>query len=119
MTSEVMANITSGGHDTHRKTPTMDRLRPLFLLVAIVFTTYTTLVAIEHGLTGFLIVAWAEPWAMQMLIDLLVSLTIVSSMIVLDSRRRGTTAWPWLVATALLGSIAPLWYLALRRSPKS
>lgn len=96
---------------------TMERLRPLYLLVAVAFTVYSTFVAIEHGYTGFLTVAAAEPWAMQMLIDLLIALTIVSGLVVVDARRRGVAAWPWLVGTVLLGSVAPLWYLALRRAP--
>ena len=96
----------------------MDRLRPLFLLVAILFTGYSTLVVVEHGYTGFLSVAWAEPWAMQMLIDLVIALTIVSGLVVVDARSRKVAAWPWLVGTLLLGSVAPLWYLALRRAPK-
>jgi hypothetical protein len=96
----------------------MHRFRPLFLVVAILFTAYSTLVVVEHGYTGFLTLAWREPWAMQMLIDLTISLFIVSSLLVVDARRRKTAAWPWLVATALLGSVGPLWYLALRKPPE-
>lgn len=115
MTSHVMAPITSPGHAA--LVPTMDRFRPLFLLVAVAFTAYSTLVVLEHGYTGFLTVASAEPWAMQMLVDLALSLLIVSSVLAVDARRRGVKAWPWLLATVLLGSVGPLWYLALRRSP--
>lgn len=92
----------------------MQRLRPLVLLVAVVFTAYSILVAVEHGYTGFLHVAFREPWAMQMLIDLLISLTMVSSLLVVDARRRKRAAWPWLLATLLLGSVGPLWYLVFR-----
>ena len=55
---------------------------------------------------------------MQMLVDLSISLFLVSSGLVIDARRRGRPAWPWVVGTVLLGSVAPLWYLALRRSPR-
>jgi hypothetical protein len=96
----------------------MHRFRPLFLVVAVLFTAYSTLVVVEHGYTGFLHLAWREPWAMQMLIDLSISLFIVSSLLVVDARRRKRAAWPWLVATLLLGSVGPLWYLALRKAPE-
>jgi len=51
---------------------------------------------------------------MQMLLDLCISLTMVSSLLVIDARRRKRAAWPWVVITALLGSVGPLWYLVLR-----
>jgi len=35
---------------------------------------------------------------------------------VVDARRRGVTAWPWVVATIALGSIAPLAYLVAHGS---
>lgn len=94
----------------------MQRLRPFVLLVAVLFTAYSAMVVVDHGYTGFLHLAFREPWAMQMLIDLAISLTMVSSLLAIDARRRKQAAWPWLLATLLLGSVAPLWYLALRPS---
>jgi hypothetical protein len=93
----------------------MHRFRPLFLLVAVLFTAYSTLVVVDHGYTGFLHLAWREPWGMQMLLDLTISLTIVSSLLVVDARRRKRAAWPWVLVTLFLGSVGPLWYLALRK----
>jgi hypothetical protein len=95
----------------------MQRLRPFFLLVAVVFTGYSSVVVAEHGYTGFLHLAGREPWALQMLIDLTIALSIVSSLLVIDARRRKQAAWPWVVATVLLGSVGPLWYLVFRRPP--
>lgn len=97
------------------ETADMQKLRPLILLVAVVFTVYSTLVVHEHGYTGFITLALREAWAMQMLLDLLISLTMVTSMLVIDARRRKRAAWPWVVITVLLGSIGPLWYLVLRK----
>lgn len=93
----------------------MHRFRPLFLLVALVFTAYSALVVVEHGYIGFLTVSLREPAAMQMLVDLGLALVLVSSWMVVDARRRNRAAWPWLLATLLLGSMGPLWYLALRK----
>lgn len=92
----------------------MQRLRPFFILVAVLFTAYSTMVVVDHGYTGFISLALREAWGMQMLLDLCISLTMVSSLLVIDARRRKRAAWPWVVITALLGSVGPLWYLVLR-----
>ncbi len=94
----------------------MDRFRPLIFAVAVLFTAYSLWVSFTQGYTGFLVLAWNEPWAMQMLIDLVIALFAVSSVLVIDARRRNVAAWPWLLGTVALGSVAPLWYLALRRT---
>ncbi|MCA9705376.1 MAG: hypothetical protein KDK70_05985 [Myxococcales bacterium] len=114
MTSEVMATITSWVHDGP-----MERLRPIALPVALLFTAYSVWVVIQKGYTGFLTLAWQEPWAMQMLLDLTISLIAVTSVLVIDARRRGVAAWPWVLGTVLLGSVAPLWYLVLRPSSRA
>jgi cytochrome c oxidase assembly factor CtaG len=80
----------------------------------VLFTVDSTLVVANHGYTGFLHLAFREPWALQMLLDLAISLTMVSTLLVIDARRRKRAAWPWVLATLLLGSVGPLWYLALR-----
>lgn len=92
----------------------MQRLRPFVLLVAVLFTAYSSLVVFDHGYTGFISLALREAWGMQMLLDLCISLTMVSTFLVIDARRRKRAAWPWVVITALLGSVGPLWYLVLR-----
>lgn len=92
----------------------MERLRPFLILVAVLFTAYSTMVAVDHGYTGFISLALREAWGMQMLLDLCISLTMVTSLLVVDARRRKRAAWPWVVITALLGSVGPLWYLVLR-----
>lgn len=97
----------------------MQTLRPFILLVAVLFTAYSTMVAVDHGYTGFISLALREPWGMQILVDLLISLTMVTSLLVIDARRRKQAAWPWVLATVLLGSVGPLWYLVLRKPVKS
>lgn len=114
MTSEVMAVITSQGSCCGSKPAIMQRIRPVILVVAVLFTAYSTLVVVDHGYSGFIQLALREAWGMQMLLDLCISLTMVSSLLVIDARRRKEAAWPWVVITALLGSVGPLWYLVLR-----
>jgi hypothetical protein len=89
-------------------------LRTLALVVLVPFVVFTSWVAHGHGVLGFLDLASDHPWGLQVLLDLMIALSFVCGGIVMDARRRGTTAWPWVVATLTLGSIAPLAYLALR-----
>ena len=53
-----------------------------------------------------------KDWASaQLFSDLTMCLVLLSSWMIVDSRRTGRTVWPWLLATMLLGSFAPLTYL--------
>ena len=56
----------------------------------------------------------ANPWTIQVTIDLILALSMVCVWMWTDARRRGKNPVPWVVATALTGSIAPLTYLLLR-----
>lgn len=96
----------------------MQRLQPFVLLVAVLFTAYTALVGAEHGAAGFVSVVLRDDCAMQLFIDLFISLLMVTSAMVIDARRRKRAAWPWVMLTALVGSVGPLWYLALRKPTK-
>ena len=51
----------------------------------------------------------------QVLADLVVALVLVLSWLIPDARRHGRNPWPWVIATPLVGSVAPLLYLALGR----
>ena len=90
----------------------MKKLAPLLLFV--VFTLYTTVIAVHHGLFGFITLALREPWAGQMLLDLAIALVFVGGWLRRDARTRGIDARPYLVGLALLGSISTLAYLVHR-----
>ena len=107
MTSEVMASMTSDPHLGRMKTT-------LLALVLVAFTLYSSLVALDHGYFGFLTVAWREPWAMQMLLDLFVALGCFSVWMRKDARERGLPYLPYLLALPFLGSIGALGYLVHR-----
>jgi hypothetical protein len=89
------------------------RLPLSILLVA--FTAFSLWVCATRGYFGFLRLASHDRWALQMLLDLTIALVLGTSWLVKDARRRGITAWPYVVATIALGSIAILAYL-IRRS---
>ncbi len=96
--------------------------RFLILLTAFVaFTVYSLIVTAGHGYTGFLTLALREPWAMQMLIDLVIALFLFLVWAYRDARARGLTYWPFAIATLLLGSVGALAYLVVRevKSPRA
>jgi hypothetical protein len=85
---------------------------PLALLVA--FTAWSLWLVAGDSYLGFLRVAWREPWAAQMLTDLVVACFLVSSWMIRDARERRLPVAPYLIATIFLGSIGPLAYLVHR-----
>lgn len=92
----------------------MSKTRVLAGLVLVPFTLYSTWVTYDRGYVPFFTLPWSDSIWTQEFLDLCIALTMVSSWMLVDARRRGATVWPYLVATPLLGSIAPLTYLLLR-----
>jgi hypothetical protein len=78
------------------------------------FTVFSLWVVAGHGYTGFLALAGREPWALQMLLDLVIALSFALGWLRADARKRGIAAWPYFVATVLLGSIGILVYVVRR-----
>ncbi len=91
-------------------------LRLPALLVLVPFAAYSVWVAATHGPLGFLGLAGREPWAMQMLVDLVIAFVFTGGWLLGDARRRGRTAWPFVVGLALFGSISALVYVVTGRS---
>jgi hypothetical protein len=88
----------------------------LIVLVGVLlpFVAYSTWVVIDRGYFGFLRLAAAEPWGMQILVDLVIALSLFAGWMFRDARQRGLTAWPYFVATLALGSVGALAYLIRR-----
>jgi hypothetical protein len=78
------------------------------------FGAYSLWVVHGHGYTGFLTLAGREPWALQMLLDLVLGLSFAIGWMRGDARRRGIAAWPYIVVTLFLGSIGLLAYVVRR-----
>lgn len=87
--------------------------RWIALAALLPFGAYSTWVTIEHGYFGFLDLG-KDGWGLQVLLDLTISLAMVSVGIVRDARTRRVAAWPWILLTLVLGSIGPLLYFVTR-----
>jgi len=86
----------------------------LALLVLVPFVAFTAWVILRAGPVGFVALALREPWGAQVLLDLVIACVLALGALVPDARSRGLRAWPWCVATALVGSIGLLGYYVYR-----
>lgn len=85
--------------------------------ILVAFTAYSLWVIDGYGYTGFLELAGREPWALQMLLDLVMALFVALGWLRADARKRGIAAWPYVVIAVFLGSIGLLLYLVRRAIP--
>ena len=83
-------------------------------LVLAAFGAYSLWVVAGYGYTGFLSLAAREPWAMQMLLDLVIACSFGIGWMIHDARKRSISAWPFVVTTLALGSIGLLAYVVRR-----
>jgi hypothetical protein len=83
-------------------------------LVLAAFGVFSTWVVYREGYLGFLTLADREPWALQMLLDLVIACTVAIGWVRADGKKRGITTWPFVALTVFLGSIGVLWYLVRR-----
>jgi protein-S-isoprenylcysteine O-methyltransferase Ste14 len=86
----------------------------ILLAVTAAFTLYTLAVVVDQGYTGFLTLAWREPWGGQMFVDLVIALTLFMVWMLRDARQEGIPSWPYVVLVLTTGSIGALGYLVHR-----
>jgi len=83
------------------------------------FSLFSGYATWQVGYFGIWQAGIASLGAWQILIDLSIACLIVCSWMIGDARQRGIRAWPWIVATILLGSMALLSYLLCREYGKA
>jgi len=83
-------------------------------LALLAFGVYTDIVVFQEGYFGFVELALRERWAMQMLLDVGLSLACFAALAVPDARERGIPIWPYLVACLFVGSLGALPYFIHR-----
>lgn len=121
ITCRVIAVLTSPveyGLVIHRRRLAMNAKLLILWFVFIDFLAFSCYVIWQEGYFGFLSMAVGGLWNMQVFLDLVIALLMVCTWMLLDARQRGANAWPYVIATFFLGSIAPLWYLIRRESAK-
>ena len=96
-------------------TPHVEFMRLAIAVLAFVaFTGWSITVAVAHGPTGFLSLAAREPWALQMLIDLVIALIVATGWVRSDAKKRGLPWIPYVVLAPILGSPPVLAYIVHR-----
>lgn len=92
----------------------MNCLQRLLVTILTAFSALSAYALYQHGVCDFLHLAVATPANLTLSADLVIALTLVSAWLWRDARSRGKSPWPFLVLTALLGSVGPLLYLVLK-----
>jgi hypothetical protein len=67
-----------------------------------------------EGLPGLWALLRDKPWGRQVFVDLCIALTVAWAWLLPEAKARGIRAWPYLVATPFVGSIAVLVFLVHR-----
>ncbi|MEM7584016.1 MAG: DUF2834 domain-containing protein [Acidobacteriota bacterium] len=85
------------------------------LAAELLFFVALTLIAVsDHGYLGFFDLALANSATTLLFVDLLICLSLVAIWMVLDARRTGQKAWPYLIVALFFGAAGPLLYLIIR-----
>jgi protein-S-isoprenylcysteine O-methyltransferase Ste14 len=84
------------------------------LLVLLPFGLYSDWLVYTEGYTGFITLAMHDKWALQMLLDVTISVGLFTIWMLRDARERGIPAWPYVIGCVTFGSIGALAYLVHR-----
>jgi hypothetical protein len=88
----------------------------ILVAVLIAFGVLSGLALYHHGYWGIIAPHFRTLAAAQVFCDLVIALSLVLVWMVRDLRAAGKSSTPWIAATLLTGSFAPLIYLLVRRS---
>ena len=80
------------------------------------FSILTAYALLEYGYVGFFREAISNLASVTLLVDLVISLTIILVYLGHDANERGVSAVPYLLLTLAFGSVGPLLYLIRRSS---
>ena len=86
----------------------------LLIAVLAAFGAFSSYAMLQVGYFGIWEAGFQNVGALQILCDLVISCLLISSWMVIDARRNGRKAWPYVLLTLVGGSFGPLLYLLLR-----
>jgi hypothetical protein len=78
------------------------------------FSILTAYALLGYGYVGFFREVISNLASVTLLVDLVISLTIILAFLGNDARERGVSAVPYLLLTLAFGSVGPLLYLIRR-----
>jgi hypothetical protein len=87
----------------------------LLVIITAVFGAFSSYVMLTFGYLGIWRNAFTNAATMQVLFDLVITCLLLSGWMVIDARRSGRNAWPYVVITLAAGSFGPLLYLLVGR----
>ena len=90
----------------------------IIVLVLLAFGLFSTELVVTTGYLGFVRLAMREPWALQMLLDVTIAVSLFTIWMLKDAKAQGINAWPYVALCVVLGSIGALAYLAHRELKK-
>lgn len=93
--------------------------RTLITITLMLFGALTVLAMQEVGYIGLFMSPLQSLAGMQIFIDLVIALALVMFWLWRDAQATGRTAWPWILATLMLGSFGPLMYLLTQKPSAS
>ena len=98
----------------------MKREKLILEVVLIAFAALNVYGILAGGLSGFVdLIKDANPWTILLGTDLVISLSLIGVWMWYDAKKRGVSAFPFIVLTCGLGSIGPLLYLILRKDSRT
>jgi hypothetical protein len=92
----------------------MNKTQIALAVVLFDFAAFTAYAVAQHGLVGFVDMAFMNFATLQVFADLAIALSLVTTWMWRDARQRGVSPIPYVVLTLTLGSIGPLLYLVRR-----
>jgi len=93
---------------------TMNLRKLLLWFIFIDFAAFSAWVMWHEGYMGIWQAGFVSSASLQILLDLAICCFLICSWIKRDAEERGVNPYPWIIATLLTGSIAPLVYLIVR-----
>lgn len=85
--------------------------RVILIVVIAAFGAYSGYVLLEYGYVGLWQAAFSNIATTQVILDLVITSTLVIIWMINDARLTGRNVWPYVLVTLAAGSFGPLCYL--------